>query len=130
MRPQQLDRPLLVILLGLLGALTLGLAIGPQEPQPAEDDPETPLLVTSTLGATSALLFVVDPRTRTLAAYEAFPGEEGGLRLLGARKIEHDLHLTRYRDASEYSFAELEERLLAQPGEEGEDSRSIDDRRR
>lgn len=66
-----------------------------------------PLLITSTIGATSAFLFVVDPLTRNLAAYEATPGDGGGLRLLGARKIEHDLELARYRDRSEYSFEQL-----------------------
>jgi hypothetical protein len=68
------------------------------------------LLVTSSIGATSSILFVLDPATCNLAAYEALPGENGGLRLLGARKIEHDLELKKYRDLSEYSFDDLKAR--------------------
>ncbi len=69
------------------------------------------LLVTSSLGATSAILFVLDEDSAILSAYEAIPGKEesGGLRLLGARKIEQDLLLTRYHDLSEYSYTQLKE---------------------
>ncbi len=75
--------------------------------------PGSPLIATSSLGASSAVLFLVDPDSRTLAAYEAIPGEEGGLRWLGARKIDHDLKLTKYRDFSEFSYSELREQYDA-----------------
>ena len=79
------------------------------EPLPAAQEGD--LLVTSTLGATSSMLFVVDPKARTLAVYEAVPGAEeaSGLRLVGARKIAADLRLTRYRDQSEFSYSDLQE---------------------
>jgi hypothetical protein len=97
-------------------ALGMGLARAPQERPPG------PLLATSSLGATSAVLFLVDPQTRSVAAYEAIPGESGGLRLLGARKIEHDLELAEYRDLSEFSFFDLREKKKeadgARPGPE------------
>lgn len=67
------------------------------------------LLVTSSFGAASALLFVVDTQSRTLAGYEAIPGSDGGLRLLGARKISLDLQLAKYQDLSEWSYRELQE---------------------
>jgi hypothetical protein len=95
----------LVLGAGLLG---LGLARLPTTREGAVDN--RPLLVTSSLGVTSAILFVLDPTTSNLAAYEAIPGENGGLRLLGARKIEHDLELKKYHDRSEYSYDELKER--------------------
>lgn len=94
----------------LLGAALLGLGLSrlPVSREAAADT--RPLMVTSTLGATSAILFILDPTTSNLAAYEAMPGENGGLRLLGARKVEHDLELKKYRDRSEYSFDDLAER--------------------
>jgi hypothetical protein len=78
------------------------------------DAQQAPLLVTSSLGATSAILFLVDPAAATLSCYEAIPGAEGGLRWLGARKIENDLKLTRYRDLSEFSYSELRDQYEAQ----------------
>lgn len=97
-------------LLAAAGLCLLGFARWPdRRPEAARSDeaPASPLLITSTIGAASAFLFVVDPVTRNLAAYEATPGEAGGLRLLGARKIEHDLELAKFRDRSEYTFEEL-----------------------
>ena len=88
--------------------LGLGLARVPTSREGAVDN--RPLLVTSSLGVTSAILFVLDPTTSNLAAYEAIPGENGGLRLLGARKIEHDLELKKYHDRSEYSYDNLKKR--------------------
>ena len=79
-----------------------------------------PVLVTSTFGAASAVLFVVDPVTGTLASYEATPGESGGLRLLGARRIDYDLRLTRYKDQSEFSFSELRDQYEAGDGDPSE----------
>jgi hypothetical protein len=100
------------ILLLTLGAGLLGLGIG-RVPMIREGAGENrQLLVTSSIGATSSILFVLDPVTTNLAAYEALPGENGGLRLLGARKIEHDLELKKYRDLSEYSFDDLKARKL------------------
>jgi hypothetical protein len=97
-------------ILMVLGAALLGLGLArlPVSREPPQDT--RPLMVTSSLGATSAILFILDPTTSNLAAYEAMPGENGGLRLLGARKIEHDLELKKYRDRSEYSFDDLSER--------------------
>jgi hypothetical protein len=95
----------LVLGAGLLG---LGLARMPTSREGAVDN--RPLLLHSSLGVTSAILFVIDPTTSNLAAYEAIPGENGGLRLLGARKIEHDLELKKYHDRSEYSYDDLKER--------------------
>ena len=89
-------------------ALGLGLARIPSAVPPPAD--HGPILVTSSLGATSAILFVLDPATRNLSAYEATPGPDGGLRLLGARKIEHDLELAKYRDLSEFSFFDLRDK--------------------
>lgn len=103
---QRLPMLALVIAAGLIG---LGLGKGPAS-QSEEGSSRGPLLVTSSLGATSAILFVLDPETRYLAAYEATPTENGGLRLLGARKIEHDLELAKYRDLSEFSFFDLRDR--------------------
>ena len=103
------------ILLLTLGAGLLGLGLGrvPVLRDGREGAVDNrPLMVTSTLGATSAILFVLDPATTNLAAYEALPGENGGLRLLGARKIEHDLELKKFRDLSEYSFDDLKARKL------------------
>jgi hypothetical protein len=95
----------------LLAACCLGFAgfSSPGQPAAVED---AGLLVTSSIGATSSILFVVDPASRTLAAYEAVPGaaEGSGLKLLGARKIEQDLKLLRYQDLSEFSYNELKER--------------------
>jgi hypothetical protein len=94
----------------VLGAALLGLGLA-RLPVTRDAPLDTrPLLVHSSLGVTSAILFVLDPTTSNLAAYEAIPGENGGLRLLGARKIEHDLELKKYHDRSEYSFDELSER--------------------
>ena len=92
----------------VLGAAVVTLLAAAVRPGPEEST--GPLLVTSSLGATSAVLFVLDPDTRTLTSYEAIPGENGGLRLLGARKIQQDLHLTKYRDLSEFSYSELRDR--------------------
>ncbi len=93
-------------LLAAAGLCLLGFARWPEAPR-REEVPASPLLITSTIGAASAFLFVVDPVTRHLAAYEATPGDAGGLRLLGARKIDHDLELAKYRDRSEYTYEEL-----------------------
>ena len=76
-------------------------------PEPSPSEHGSNLLIHSTIGGASAFLWVVDPETRNLAVYEATPGENGGLRLLGARKIEHDLELKKYRDLSAYSAEEL-----------------------
>ncbi|MSR46045.1 MAG: hypothetical protein EXS13_03095 [Planctomycetes bacterium] len=76
-------------------------------PEPSPSVRGSNLLIHSTIGGASAFLWVVDPETRNLAVYEAMPGENGGLRLLGARKIEHDLELKKYRDLSVYSAEEL-----------------------
>jgi len=102
------------ILGGILLVLVTGALVGVSPlGESADSEPQAvkaaPLLVTSSLGATSAVLFVLDPESRTLAAYEAVPGTEGGLSLLGARKIDHDLRLTSYRDLSEFSHADLRE---------------------
>jgi hypothetical protein len=94
----------MVLAAGLLG---LGLA---RVPSGGADKERGPLLVTSTIGATSAFLFVIDPQTRNLATYEATPGENGGLKLLGARKIEHDLELAKFRDLSEFSYFDLRDK--------------------
>jgi hypothetical protein len=92
--------------------------------------PETgshgPLLISSTIGGASAFLFVVDPATRNLAVYEAMPGESGGLRLLGARKIEQDLELKKFRDLSAYSAEEL----LRMKGAAGNEAESSNDGKR
>lgn len=87
----------------VLAALCLFGAAGRSTPE----GKSSTLLIHSTIGGASAFLFVVDPETRNLAAYEATPGENGGLRLLGARKIEHDLELKKFRDLSAYSSEEL-----------------------
>jgi hypothetical protein len=87
------------------GLAALGLTRLPTAREGAVENRQ--LLVTSSIGATSPILFVLDPATCNLAAYEAVPGQAGGLRLLGARKIEHDLELKKYRDLSEYSFDDL-----------------------
>ena len=106
----------LVLLSGLAG---LGLARLPS----AEGGNGGPLLVTSSLGATSAILFVLDPSTRYLTAYEASPGENGGLRLLGARKIEHDLELAKYRDLSEFSYFELRDKKHEAGASKGDEAK-------
>jgi hypothetical protein len=93
--------PLLATILAALLLLGFAARSTPEESRGA-------LLIHSTIGGASAFLFVVDPVTRNLAAYEATPGENGGLRLLGARKIQHDLELKKYRDLSAYSAEELE----------------------
>jgi hypothetical protein len=68
------------------GLLGLGLARVPRTGGSREGAVDNrQLLVTSSIGATSSILFVLDPATCNLAAYEALPGENGGLRLLGAR---------------------------------------------
>ncbi len=82
-------------------------------PEGAPGEGSGGLIVSSSFGATSAILFVVDPVSRSLAAYEALPGEKGGVRLLGARKIEHDLELAKYKDQSEYSYFDLRDRKAA-----------------
>jgi len=105
-RPTKTLVPLVLILFAGLAGLGLG-----RLPAPSGGAPEAgPLLVTSSLGATSAILFVLDPGTKNLAAYEASPGENGGLRLLGARKIELDLELAEYRDRSDFSFFALRDK--------------------
>ena len=109
-------RTVLVVLV----LVALGFLLGAAKPVPPEAD-LGPLLVTSSLGALSAVLFVVDPKSGTVASYEATPGEDGGLRLLGARRIDYDLRLTKYRDQSEFSYAELREQYEA--GKGGEDDR-------
>ena len=108
----------------VLGAALLGLGVArwPTTREGAVDN--RPLLVTSSLGVTSAILFVLDPTTSNLAAYEAIPGENGGLRLLGARKIEHDLELKKYHDRSEYSFDELSERKQKDSATKGADEKT------
>lgn len=112
-------RPVLLVLL----LLALGFLVGATSPIPRQAD-LGPLLVTSSLGATSAVLFVVDPDSGTVASYEATPGETGGLRLLGARRIDYDLRLSKYRDQSEFSFSELREQYEA--GRSGDDDGSPD----
>lgn len=105
------NRITLVALVLLAGLGALGLARLPaRATSPSGAGESGPLLVTSSLGATSAILFVLDPTTRNLSAYEATPGDNGGLRLLGARKIEHDLELAKYRDRSEYSYFDLRDK--------------------
>jgi hypothetical protein len=100
-----------LVLVGFgIGALVLTVRAAARPPA---SDGAAPLLVTSSFGAASALLFVVDPKSQTLVGYEAVPGAEGGLRLLGARKISLDLELARYRDLSEWSYRELRERYQA-----------------
>jgi hypothetical protein len=101
--------------------LGLGLARVPTTREGAVEN--RPLLVTSSLGVTSAILFVLDPTTSSLAAYEAIPGENGGLRLLGARKIEHDLELKKYHDRSEYSYDDLKERKQKDAATKGADEK-------
>lgn len=96
----------------LLGAGLLGLGIARFQATGEGAVGNRQLLVTSSIGATSSILFVLDPATSNLAAYEAIPGENGGLRLLGARKIEHDLELKKFRDLSEYSFDDLKAKKL------------------
>ena len=96
----------LIVAAGLCG---LGFASRPAGQAGAADE-RGPILVTSSLGLQSAILFVLDPSTRNLAAYEAIPGTDGGLRLLGARKIEHDLELAKYRDLSDFSFFDLRDK--------------------
>ncbi len=94
--------------LTVAGLCLLGMARWSDSDTERRDDAAgSKLLISSTIGATSAFLWVVDPETRNLAVYEATPGDAGGLRLLGARKIEHDLDLAKFRDRSEYSFEEL-----------------------
>ena len=107
----------LVLLSGLAG---LGLARLPSSPEGGNGGP---LLVTSSLGATSAILFVLEPSTRYLTAYEATPGENGGLRLLGARKIEHDLELAKYRDLSEFSYFELRDKKHEANANKGDEAK-------
>jgi hypothetical protein len=102
--------PLLLCLVGIAG-LAIGAASSTSGPTP--EGAQT-LMVTSSLGATSAVLFVLDGDSRRLAAYEAIPGANGGLRLLGARRIEHDLLLARYRDLSEMSPDTLREHYEAE----------------
>ncbi len=92
--------------LGAAGLIGLGLARSPMEGEVARGS----LLMTSSIGATSSIAFILDPVTMNLAAYEATPGDNGGLRLLGARKIEHDLELVKYRDLSEFSFFDLRDK--------------------
>ena len=91
-------------LLAAAGICLLGFA-GRSTP---ESSSHGELLISSTIGGASAFLFVVDPATRNLAVYEAMPGDSGGLRLLGARKIEQDLELKKFRDLSAYSAEELQ----------------------
>ena len=97
------------------GVALLCLGLAPSRAPSSESSDK--LLVTSSLGAQSAVLFVLDSESGTLAAYEATPStapeEPGALALLGARRITADLRLTRYRDQSEYSFSELQERYEA-----------------
>lgn len=99
----------------VLGLVGIGALLGGAVPD-SDSSQQGPLLVTSSLGVQSAILFVIDPESQVLTSYEATPGATGGLRLLGARKIEHDLRLTRYRDQSEFSYSELRKRYEA--GEE------------
>jgi hypothetical protein len=96
-----------VLLVLVAGAIGLGLG---RLPSAAAAPEGGQLLLSSTIGATSAFVFVLDTGTRNLAAYETTPGENGGLRLLGARKIEHDLELAKYRDLSEFSFFDLRDK--------------------
>jgi len=103
----------------ILGAALLGLGLARLPVSRDAPQDTRPLLVHSSLGVTSAILFVLDPTTSNLAAYEAIPGENGGLRLLGARKIEHDLELKKYHDRSEYSFDDLSERKLKDAANRG-----------
>lgn len=110
-----------LVLLAVAAALLLGFA-GRSTPERASRD----LLISSTIGGASAFLFVVDPETRNLAVYEAMPGESGGLRLLGARKIEQDLELKKFRDLSAYSAEEL----LRMKGAAGNEAESSNDGKR
>lgn len=98
-------RSTMFALLVAAGLCLLGFARWPSAASGGEAGPT--LLISSTIGGASAFLFIVDPATRNLAAYEAIPGEQGGLRLIGARKIEHDLELQKFRDLSAYSAEEL-----------------------
>jgi len=104
-------------LLAAAGVILVGFA-GRSTP---DRDGHGDLLISSTIGGASAFLFVVDPVTRNLAVYEAMPGESGGLRLLGARKIEQDLELKKFRDLSAYSAEELQ-RMKGAAGNETESS--------
>lgn len=110
----------IALLLGVAAVLAGGVvssAASRQEATPRSDL----LLVTSSLGANSAVLFVVDPTTQRMAAYEAIPGDGGGVRLIGARKIQHDLLLSRYRDLSELTLEQLRDRYQSESGEVAED---------
>ena len=107
----------LAVIAGLAG-LGLGRLPG-RAADPAAAPERGELLMSSTIGATSAFLFVLDTGTRNVAAYEATPGENGGFRLLGARKIEHDLELANYRDLSKFSFFELRDKKNEVGGDKG-----------
>ena len=111
----------LVVLVVLAGLAGMGLSRLPVHSAQAEGGGQ--LLITSSIGATSATLFVLDPATKHLAAYEAMPGENGGLRLLGARKIEHDLELAKYRDLSEFSFFDLREKKNEAGGDQDDEAK-------
>ena len=125
-------KPLAVFALILVAGLA-GLGIGRLPAAPAAP-PRPPvmgeLLLSSTIGATSAFVFILDTMTRNLAAYETTPGENGGLRLLGARKIEHDLELAKYRDQSEFSFFDLRDKKneVGGPDEQAKRSQAGDHR--
>ncbi len=67
------------------------------------------LAVTGSYGVGTSVLYLVDTETRQLAVYEARGGSPSMRRimLVAARRIDLDLQLESYNDASEYDYPTL-----------------------
>jgi hypothetical protein len=62
----------------------------------------------------SSILYVIDTQRRQLAIYQATGGGAAtrGVTLVGARRIDLDLQLFGYNDASEYKYEDLEKKFV------------------
>ncbi len=70
------------------------------------------IAVTGEYGNGTSVLWVIDTKSKQLAAYRSMNGST--IELVGARRIEHDLKLVAYRDRTSdaYSPLNLEKRYL------------------
>ena len=77
------------------------------------------LAVTGSYGVGTSVLYLVDTETRQLAVYEARGGSPSMRRimLVAARRIDLDLQLESYNDASEYDYPALKRMFENRLGE-------------
>lgn len=81
---------------------------------PVEGESSSEFIVRSAASSSgTALLFVLNQRTKVLSLYEGEGGSRAtrGLSLVASRKIERDNYVTGYNDRSEYSYQDLVKRF-------------------